>query len=406
VAQTRALLQRARQAAQLLAPIQTDRKNAFLARTAELLIERQALIVAENARDLEEAARSGRPAAFLDRLRLDVPAVAKAVREIAGLPDPVGVITAGSRRPNGLQIRRQRIPLGVIGIVYESRPNVTIDAAALCVKAGNCVVLRGGSEAAASNAVLCDLLRDALRDTGLPEDAVLQPPSYDRAATDGLDLVIPRGGPALIDAVTRAARVPVIQHYQGVCHLFVHAAVDLDLAERVIVNAKTQRPGVCNAVEGILIDAAIADRAVPQLVRALAQNHVEIRGCPRTLALAPGLVVAATDDDLGHEYLDLVCMMRVVEGLPGAVEHIARYGSRHTEGILTQDLAAADEFTARVDASCVVINASTRFNDGGCLGLGAEIGISTSKLHAYGPMGLEHLTAERWVVVGQGHVRT
>ncbi len=416
VSETRHLLQRSRTAAQTLAAVTTDRKNAFLERTAELLIARQAAILAENARDLREAETSGRGDAFLDRLRLDEKALlslAKAVREIAVLPDPVGAITAGSRRPNGLQVRRQRIPLGVIGIIYESRPNVTIDAAALCVKAGNSVVLRGGSEAAYSNAILCDLLRCALDDVGLPRDAVLQPPSYDRLAievlvsqVDGLDLAIPRGGKSLIEMVTRVARVPVIQHYQGVCHLFVHAAADLDLAERVIVNAKTQRPGVCNAVEGILVDAAIADRAVPKLARALADKGVEIRGCPRTVALAPGRTIAATEQDLGSEYLDLVCLMRVVDGVEGAVEHIRRYGSRHTEGILTQDIAAADAFTVQVDASCVVVNASTRFNDGGCLGLGAEIGISTSKLHAYGPMGLEHLTAERWVVVGQGHIRT
>lgn len=425
VADTRALLQRARRASFVLASAPTDAKNAFLHHTARLLAEREADLIAANARDLEAATDSGRSAAFVDRLRLDARGLAGlvcAVHEIAALPDPVGTITAGSRRPNGLEVRRQRIPLGIIGIVYESRPNVTIDAGALCVKSGNCVVLRGGSEARWSNEALCDLLRDALVCAGLPVDAVQQPTSLDRAAIealvsipDGLDLVIPRGGTALIDAVNRAARVPVIQHYKGVCHLYVDASADLDLAARVIVNAKAQRPGVCNAVEAILIDAATARRAVPRLVAALTEVGVELRACAATRAIladshpalaAAANVVAAHDDDYGCEFLDLIALMRVVDGLDGALDHIRSYGSRHTEGILTQDLSAARRFAAEVDASCVVINASTRFNDGGSLGLGAEIGISTSKLHAYGPMGLESLTTEKFVVFGDGQIRT
>jgi len=420
-AEIRDLLVRARQASHALASASTAAKNDFLAHAARLLGERAEAILAANAADLHAARAAGRNAAFLDRLRLDarsLTALAASLAEIVALPDPVGAITSGSRRPNGLEVRRQRIPLGVIGIIYESRPNVTVDAAALCVKAGNCVVLRGGSEALRSNAALCDLMRDALALAGLPPDAIQQP-SPERAAiealvsvADGLDLVIPRGGTALIDTVRQAARVPVIQHYQGVCHLYVHAAADLPTAAAVIVNAKAQRPGVCNAVEAILVDAAIAQTAIPLLCAELAAAGVEIHACPRSLTLAgpaeraSGAVVAATDADYGHEFLDLVCLMRVVDDLDAALAHIRRYGSHHTEGILTTDLAASQRFVAEVDASCVVVNASTRFNDGGCLGLGAEIGISTSKLHAYGPMGLESLTAEKFVVIGQGHRRT
>jgi glutamate-5-semialdehyde dehydrogenase len=414
--EVRAVLLRARAATAALRTASTARKNAFLQAMDGRLADHAAEIAAANAADLAEAKAAGRGAAFLDRLRLDAKGLAGlrlAVREIAALPDPVGTITSGSRRPNGLEVRRQRVPLGVIGIVYEARPNVTVDAAALCVKAGNCVVLRGGSEARRTSGVLVDHLRAALAQAGLPEDAVQQPSTFDRSAIDalvsvpaGLDVVIPRGGEALIAAVNKAARVPVIQHYKGVCHLFVHASADLDLAERVIVNAKCQRPGVCNAVEAILVDSAIASVAVPRLAVALRDRGVEVRACPRSSALAPDATTPAEDGDYGCEFLDLVCLMRVVDGLDGALEHIARYGSNHTEGILTRDLAAANRFVDAVDCSCAVVNASTRFNDGGQLGLGAEIGISTTKLHAYGPMGLESLTTERFVVVGDGQVRT
>jgi glutamate-5-semialdehyde dehydrogenase len=414
--ETRALLQRARAAAVHLAPAPTAAKNLFLEHVARLIVEQTPAILHANATDLESAQAVGRNTAFLDRLRLtekSLQSLAATVREVAALPDPVGAITSGSRRPNGLDVRRQRVPLGVIGMVYESRPNVTVDAAALCVKAGNAVVLRGGSEAAHSNAAFLNLLRQALLLAGLPQDAVQAPASLDHKAIDalvsvpgGLDLVIPRGGTALIDAVNRVARVPVIQHYKGVCHVFVHAAADLELAERVVVNAKAQRPGVCNAAEAILIDAAIANEAVPRLVDALRAAGVEVRGCPRTQALVHDRVVPATEADDGCEYLDLIALMRVVDGLQGAIDHIRAFGSLHTEAILTTDLNAAQRFVDLVDASCVMVNASTRFNDGGCLGLGAEIGISTSKLHAYGPMGLESLTTERFVVFGQGQIRT
>lgn len=414
--ETRALLQRARRAAPQLAVASTAAKNAFLEQVAQLLVERQQVLADANAVDLEQAVAAGKGGAFLDRLRLDAKGLqnlAKSVREIAQLPDPVGTTTHGARRPSGIEVRKVRIPLGVIGIVYESRPGVTVDAAALCLKAGNCCVLRGGSEARRSNAALVDLLREALDRSGLPADALQQPISLDRAAIDtlvsipdGLDVVIPRGGPALIEAVSKAARVPVIQHYQGVCHVFVEKSADLQAAERIVVNAKAQRPGVCNAMEALLVDSAIAETAIPRLVKVLQAAGVEVRGCDRTQALLGDAVVPATSADFGHEFLDLICLVRVVDGLSGAIDHIRAWGSRHTEAILTNDLAAATRFTAEVDASCVVINASTRFNDGSCLGLGAEIGISTTKLHAYGPMGLEALTTEKFVVFGQGQVRT
>ena len=411
---THQLLDRARRAANLLAPASTDQKNAFLDRVAALLLARTDTIVAANGRDLARGRERGLSAAFLDRLSLSeaaVQALAATVIEIRTLPDPVARITYGARRPNGLLVQRVRIPLGVIGMVYESRPNVTIDAGCLCIKAGNAVVLRGGSDASESNAALLALLRQALVDVGLPEDAAQAPAGSGHDAiqalvsvSGGLDLVIPRGGTRLIEAVNKWARVPVIQHYHGVCHLFVHAAADLRAAAAVVVNAKAQRPGVCNALEGLLIDAAIAATAAPLLVAALQEAGVQVRGCPLTRALCPQ-VVAATDDDYGREFLDLICFVRVVDGLDGAIAHIEAYGSGHTEGILTTELSAANHFVSRVQASCVVVNASTRFNDGGQLGLGAEIGISTSKLHAYGPMGLESLTAEKYVVMGDNHVR-
>jgi len=415
VTDTQELLQRARRAANRLAPASTADKDAFLGRVAELLEIRADDIAAANARDVARGQERGLSAAFIDRLTLDAAAVRKlagAVREIRSLPDPVAQVTYGARRPNGLQVSRVRIPLGVIGMVYESRPNVTIDAGCLCIKAGNAVVLRGGRDAAQSNAALLDLMRDALADVGLPVDAAQAPASADHDAiralisvSGGLDLVIPRGGTRLIDAVNKWARVPVIQHYEGVCHLFVHAAADLAEATSIVVNAKAQRPGVCNALEGVLIDAAIADEAVPALVDALQAAGVEVRGDAAVCARRPD-VRAAESHDYGREYLDLVCLAVVVDGLQGAIEHIEAHGSGHTEGILTTDITTANRFVARVQASCVVVNASTRFNDGGQLGLGAEIGISTSKLHAYGPMGLESLTTEKYVVMGEGHVRS
>lgn len=413
--ETRAILQRARVASWTMAQAPGAQKNRWLLRLAERLDLARAEILAANQLDRLNAVTAGRPAAMLDRLRLDdrgIDGLRAALHEIAAMADPVGRVTSGEVRPQGFEVRRQRVPLGVIGMVYESRPNVTIDAAALCLKAGNAVVLRGGTEAAQSNSALIDVLRASLDDVGLPADAVLQPATASHAAIealvserDGLDLCIPRGGTQLIDFISQVARVPVIQHYQGVCHLYVHSAADLAQATRVVVNAKSQRPGVCNAMEAVLIDAAIAADAVPLLVQALVAAGVEVRACPLAIAHAGGRAVAAQPHDYGHEFLDLTCLMRVVDDLDGALAHIRRYGSRHTEGILTRDILAAQRFGQGVDASCIVVNASTRLNDGGCLGLGAEIGISTTKLHAYGPMGLDSLTTERWLVVGDGHLR-
>ncbi len=399
----------------MLAASSSAVKNEFLVALAGLLRQQAGAVLEANARDVANAAQLGRSPALLDRLRLDparLEALAKSVLEIVTLPDPVGQITRGDLRPNGLEVRRQRVPIGLIGMIYEARPGVTVEAAALAVKAGNAVVLRGGSESQHSNDALAALVRQALTATGLPADAVQVPATYDRGLVDvlvgragGLDLVIPRGGTALIDAVSRAARVPVIQHYQGICHIYVDQSADLVMAAAIAVNAKAQRPGVCNAMEALLIDSAIAAEAVPLLVAALQEAGVEVRGCARTIALAGPGVVAAENQDYGCEFLDLICLCRVVDGLPAALEHIRQFGSRHTEAIITRDLPRAREFVTGVDASCVLVNASTRFNDGGCLGLGAEIGISTNKLHAFGPMGLEALTVERFVVFGQGQVR-
>ncbi len=420
LAEAEQITARARAAARSLAPQTTAAKDAFLAAVGVGLRQRRAAICEANAGDLARSAAAGRSAPLLDRLRLDadrVEALARAVDEVRHLPDPVGAIVGGGRRPNGLEIRRVRIPIGVIGMIYEARPNVTIDAAALAIKAGNAVVLRGGSDAVATNAALLLVLRDALLAVGLPADAAQAPQTPGHEAIEamvcrpgGLDLAIPRGGTALIDAVQRWARVPVVQHYQGVCHVYVHHDADAELARCVVVNAKAQRPGVCNAMEALLIDAAAPPATVAAIVVGLLEAGVQIRACDRSRALAwaPAIasaLVPAADDDFGREFLDLVCLLRVVDGVEGAIDHIARFGSGHTEAILCRDVGASQRFLAGVDASCVMINASTRFNDGGELGLGAEIGISTSKLHAYGPMGLEALTAIRTVVVGEGHVR-
>ena len=409
-----ALLARAKAVAPLLAAATTARKDAFIGAVADLLVAHSAAIAAANARDLALAA--DRPDALRDRLRLDASAIARlaaTTRDIAQLPDPVGVMTSTSQRPNGLTVQRQRVPLGVIGIIYEARPNVTVDAAVLAIKAGNAVILRGGSEAQHTNAALCQIVRAALGHVGLPADALQMPETTDRAVVDalvgrkgGLDLVIPRGGPSLIAAVSDAARVPVIQHYQGVCHVYIDGEADLAVANAIVINAKTSRPGVCNAMEALLIDATIAPQAVPLLTRALAAAGVQVRACQQTQALAGDQVVPAQASDYGQEFLDMICLCVVVDGLDGALHHIAQFGSHHTEAIVTTNAATAEQFVNGVDASCAIVNASTRFNDGSCLGLGAEIGISTTKIHAYGPMGLEALTTERFVVRGQGQVRT
>lgn len=410
----RTICVRARKAARKLAPSPRTRKDAALETVARLLVERRASILAANEEDVAAARARGTKGAFLDRLMLDedrVRAMAGAVREIAALPDPVGDVVAKTKRPNGIVVTRVRVPLGVVAMVYESRPNVTIDASALAFKAGNAVVLRGGSEAARSNASLGAIVREAIASEGLPEDAVQVVPNTDRDAiralvqqTELVDLAIPRGGEALIRFVTENARVPVVQHYKGVCHVYLDAGVHLETATKIVLNAKMQRPGVCNALECLLVDEHDVDRILPPVARALLDAGCELRGCPRTVALVPGAKPAA-EDDWGKEFLDTILAVRVVPGLEGALDHIATYGSGHTEAILTPDAARADRFRREVDAACVVVNASTRFHDGGELGLGAEIGIATSRLHWRGPMGLESLTTMKWIVDGEGQVR-
>ena len=394
------LAERAKLAARQL--LRRDRRQLVL-EAANAIEKRAAEILGANEVDLARA--SGQPAAFLDRLRLDekrLRAMAAAMREVAALPDPVGEVVESYTRPNGLRVERVRAPLGVVLMIYESRPNVTAEAAALCLRSGNAALLRGGSEALQTNSAIAACF---------PED-VVQLVSPDRALLDELlqlheqiDLCIPRGGPSLIRFVAERARVPVIKHYQGVCHLYVAPDADLEMAGRIAVNAKAQRPGVCNALECLLVDARSAPEALPRLAAPLRGAGVELRCDERALPLAAG-GVAAMEDDFGREFLDLKLAVAVVDGIEGALRHIARYGSRHTESIVTGDPQLAQRFLNEVDASCVLWNASTRFNDGGELGLGAEIGISTSKLHAYGPMGLRELTCTRYVVRGDGQVRT
>jgi glutamate-5-semialdehyde dehydrogenase len=412
-AAVRGQAERARTAARLLARAGTVEKNRALEAMAGALQARSAEILAANRIDLERhGAALG--AAARDRLRLDEGAIASmaaGLREVAALPDPVGEVVRAWRRPNGLEVGRVRIPLGVIAIIYESRPNVTADAAGLCVKAGNAVILRGGSEAAESNRAIASCLQEALRGAGLPADAVQTLSRGEHEAVEALvglqglvDLAIPRGGESLVRAVTEKARVPVIQHYKGVCHVYVDDSADLDMAEVICLNAKVQRPGVCNAMETLLVDRAVASRFLPRALRRLEEAGVELRGCEETRRYLRTLK-PATEEDWDAEYLDKILAVRVVDGLDAALEHIARHGSAHTDAIVTSDYARAERFLREVDSSVVLVNASTRFNDGNQLGLGAEIGISTSKLHAFGPMGLEELTATKFVVRGAGQIR-
>ena len=404
----------ARDAAPAIAALDTARKNSLLLAMADSLRRAAPEVLAANAQDLAGAVGRGLVGALLDRLRLDaarVEAIAAAIESVAALPDPVGQVTRRETRPNGIAITRVRIPLGVIAMIYEARPNVTADAACLCLKAGNAVVLRGGSEAQASNAAIAAALHAALDSHGLPRAAVTLVSDTDRGrivelvqAEDLLDLVIPRGGEGLIRMVAENARVPVIKHYKGVCHLYVDAGADHELALRLLVDGKTSRPAVCNALETLLVHADAAPEFVPRAVAALRARGVEVRGCQRSRELVGGMA-AATEEDFAAEFLDLVIALRVVEDLEGAIAHIRRYGSDHTEVIATRDEHAAARFVAALRCAVVMVNASSRFSDGGELGLGAEIGISTSRLHAYGPMGLEALTIERYVVHGAGQVR-
>jgi len=405
----------AKQAARKLGALGRAVKDRAILRMAELLEERKAAIQAENARDVDKAGKEGYPAAFIDRLTLSdkvINSMVKGLHEVAALPDPVGAVTGMWVRPNGLLVGRQRIPLGVIGFIYESRPNVTVDAAALCLKSGNTVILKGGKEAIHSNLALAKLMQDALAEAGIPAAAVQVIPSVAREATlellkqdELVDLIIPRGGEGLIRFVAENSRIPVLKHYKGVCHIFVDEGADLDLAETVCFNAKVQRPGVCNAMETMLVHQAEAPVFLPRMNARLRKAKVELRGCPRTREIDPQ-AVPAKEEDWGYEFLDLILAVKVVPDLDGALDHIARYSSNHTEAIITRDYDRARRFLKEVDSSVVLVNASTRFNDGGELGLGAEIGINTSKLHAFGPMSLEELTTTKFIVYGNGQIRT
>ena len=406
--------QKAKAASRRLAQLSSGQKNQALLLMAERLEAQGERILTENAKDVDQARASGISHGVLDRVGLNpsrIAAMAKGLREVAALPDPVGEIAKMWRRPNGLQVGRMRIPLGVIVMIYEARPNVTADAAALCLKSGNGVILRGGSEAYHSNQVIGRILEEACEEVSIPGEAVQVVESRDRGMVHELlqleeyiDLVIPRGGEELIRAVVANARVPVIKHYKGVCHVYVDSDASLEMAERICMNAKVQRPSVCNAMETLLVHEAIAACFLPSMVSKLREAGVEVRGCERTRALVQE-VHAATDGDWSTEYLDLILSVKVVKDMDAAVDHIEAYGSEHTETIVTSDYGRARRFLSRVNSSAVLVNASTRFNDGGELGLGAEIGISTSKIHAFGPMGLEELTTTKFVVLGDGQIR-
>ncbi|WP_441286500.1 glutamate-5-semialdehyde dehydrogenase [Sorangium sp. KYC3313] len=414
----RALCQRARAAARALAPLDRAQKDRALRAIAERLRAeagegKRSAVLAANAEDVAAARAAGVSEALVDRLVLDearLAAIAGAVLEVAAASDPVGQVVGMERRPNGLLVGQVRVPLGVIAMIYESRPNVTVDAAVLCLKSGNAAILRGGKEAARSNAALGELISDALRSVGLPADAVQRVPSLDREATRILlgltgmiDLAIPRGGEGLIRFVAENARVPVIQHYKGVNHLYADAGCDIEMACRLVENGKLQRPGVCNALECLLVHESVAAPLLGR-VAALSERGLELRGDAGTCALVPSARKAA-EDDYGREFLAPILAVRVVRSLDEAIEHIGRYGSMHTEVICTPRYDHAQRFLREVDASCVLVNASSRFNDGGELGLGAEIGISTTKLHAYGPMGLASLTTLKWIAYGEGQTR-
>ena len=406
---------RTRSASHRLSVVSSAVKNRALLAMADALVTGIPYLMEENARDLEYAHTKGLAPAMIDRLTLDeatINGMADGLREVAALPDPVGKVTSMWQRPNGLRVGRMRIPLGVIGIIYESRPNVTADAAALCLKSGNAVILRGGSEAIHSNLAIATLLREVLTRVGIPEDVIQVIPTTDRAAVNEMlqleeyiDLIIPRGGEDLIRAVVNQSKIPVIKHYKGVCHIFVDRNADLDMAVALSMNAKTQRPGVCNALETLLVHEDIAAVFLPQVAAALQDAGVTLRGCPRTRQILPD-VDAATEDDWYAEYLELILAVRVVHDIDEAMAHIARYGSLHTEAIVTDDYRNSQRFLNEVNSSTVLVNASTRFSDGFQLGLGAEIGISTTKLHAFGPMGLEELTTTKFIIYGDGQIRT
>ncbi|MBM3545236.1 MAG: glutamate-5-semialdehyde dehydrogenase [Alphaproteobacteria bacterium] len=405
----------AREAAAELSHASTQRKNAALEAMAAKLEANAAKIIEANQHDIEGARKKGRDAAFLDRLALDgkrIAAMAKGLRDIAALPDPVGQVMESWARPNGLEISRVRVPLGVIGMIYESRPNVTADAAGLTLKSGNAVILRSGSESFLTSLVIANILTEALIEHGLPEAAIQLVPTVDRSAVGymlaglggAIDVIVPRGGKSLVARVQEEARVPVFAHLEGVCHVYVQASADLAMARDIVLNAKLRRTGICGAAETLLIDSAAASTHLEPLVGALIEAGCEVRGDPETQR-ADSRVKPATDEDWPKEYLDAIIAVKVVDGLEDAVAHIARYGSQHTESIVTEDTKAAEEFLARVDSAIVLHNASTQFADGGEFGMGAEIGIATGRFHARGPVGLEQLTTFKYVVRGSGQIR-
>ena len=404
----------ARKAARGMASLSTEVKNRALLKMADELLAQRATIQRENEKDLVAGREKGLSAAMLDRLQLSdkvIQSMVTGLREVAALPDPVGEVTEMIRRPNGMQVGRMRIPLGVIGMIYESRPNVTVDAASLCLKAGNAIILRGGSEAIYSNLALAKVLQEVLVAENIPAAAVQVIPTTDREAIttmlsleEQIDLIIPRGGEGLIRFVSEHSRIPVLKHYKGVCHIFIDSSADVQMASDIVFNSKVQRPGVCNALETLLVHREVAATALPVIGKRLAEAGVELRGCPDTRVILPYATVA-TEADWPAEYLELILAVRVVNDLDAALDHIAQYSSLHTESIITSNYANAQRFIREVESSSVMVNASTRFSDGGQFGLGSEIGISTTKLHAYGPMGLKELTTKKFIVYGDGQIR-
>ncbi|WP_319574192.1 glutamate-5-semialdehyde dehydrogenase [uncultured Desulfobacter sp.] len=409
------IAKQARAAARIMAALPAEQKNRALFAIARQLEKDKDVIQAENAKDVAAARENGLSDAMIDRLTITdkvLNGMVEGLEYVAGLEDPVGTLSDSSIRPNGIEMARMRIPLGVIGIIYESRPNVTVDAAGLCLKAGNAVILRGGSEAIYSNQALARAIEQGIATEGLPAGVVQVIPTSDRAAVDimlkqeeYIDLIIPRGGEGLIRHVVAASSIPVLKHYKGVCHAYVDDLADLDMGVSIVVNAKAQRPGVCNALETLLVHEGVAEQFLPMAYKALADAGVTLKGCPKTCEILPD-AVPATEADWPMEYLDLTLAVKVVKDMDDAMAHIAAYGSNHTEAIITTDLNRSRRFIREVDASLVIVNASTRFNDGGELGLGAEIGISTSKLHAYGPMGIKELTTTKFVAWGDGQIRS
>jgi glutamate-5-semialdehyde dehydrogenase len=389
-------------------------KNNILESLAVLLDTSRDYLKEKNRKDIEEGRKFGLSAAMLDRLALNderINGMIRSCREIIALPDPVGKIYDMQVRPEGFRVGKMRVPIGVIAIIYEARPNVTIEAATLCLKSGNAAILRGGSSAYHSNMALMKIVKDALKANGVNEDLISCPSSTDRNAVDEMlqqddliHLIIPRGGESLIRHVVEKSRIPVLKHYQGVCHTYVHAQADLDMAEKVAVNAKVQRPGVCNSMETLLVDSAVAVAFLPKIIKNLQDKGVEIRGCERTKAICNN-IKNATEDDYYAEFLDLILAIKVVDNTDDAAAHINKYGSGHTDAIITKDIDTANAFIKNVDSASVIVNATTRLADGGVYGLGAEIGISTDRLHARGPMGLEELTTYKWIVLGEGHIR-